>query len=78
MPDLEEFETHDIYLAAYLQLAGCSLKNRRKQGPRVYFVFTNVGGPINELREAYFSGKAIVHPHAFAQLVIAYKQLCWE
>jgi hypothetical protein len=79
MPEIDnELETHDIYLAAYLNLAGCSLKKRRRQGPRVYFVFTNPAGSIGELREAFYSGKAVVKAHAYSQAIIAQKQLCFD
>jgi hypothetical protein len=78
MTELEELETHDIYLAAFLKMAKCVLKNRRKVGPRVYFVFTNVGGSIKQLREEFYSGKAKDSLHEYSQHVIAMKQLCFE
>ncbi|MGH9920830.1 MAG: hypothetical protein ACRD6W_18420 [Nitrososphaerales archaeon] len=78
MPEDNELETHDIYLAAYLKLAACPLKNRRKQGPRVFFIFTNPGGSIRELREAFYSGKAVVKAHDYAQAIVAMKQLCFD
>lgn len=78
MPEIDELETHDIYLAAYLKYAGCSLKNRRKQGPRVFFIFTNTGGSIKELREAFYSGKAVGKLHDYSQHIIAMKQLCFD
>jgi hypothetical protein len=74
----EEHETHDIYFAAYLMLAGCTLKRERKVGPRKYFVFTNTGGSISELRTAYYSGSATVKAHEYAQKIIAFKQLCFD
>ena len=79
MPEADsELETHDIYLAAYLRLAACNLKKRRRQGPRVYFIFTNPAGSINELREAFYSGKALVKAHEYSQSIIAMKQLCFD
>lgn len=77
MPE-EELETHDIYLAAYLKMAACEMKNRRRQGPRVYFVFTNVGGSLKSLREDFYSGKAVGKLHEYSQAIIAMKQLCFE
>ena len=74
----EEFETHDIYLAAYLQLAGCTLVRRRKQGPRVYFVFVNPGGSVKDLREAFYNSSAHVSAYSYSQKVVAMKQLCFE
>jgi hypothetical protein len=78
MPELEELETHDIYLAAYFKMAKCTLKNRRRQGPRVYFVFTNIGGSLKDLREDFYSGKAIGSLHEYSQHLIAVKQLCFD
>lgn len=74
----EEFETSDIYLAAYLRLSGCKLERRRKQGTRVLFVFTNPGGSVKEMREAYFSGAAQVGANKFAQEIKNFKELCFE
>ncbi len=71
-------ETHDIYLAAYLMLSGCILVRKRAQGMRQFFIFSNPGGPIKELRDAYFSGTALVKPHDYAQKLIACKQLLFE
>jgi hypothetical protein len=74
----DEHETHDIYFAAYLILAGCTLKRERKVGPRKYFVFSNVGGSISDLRTAYYSGTATVKAHEYSQKIIAMKQLCFD
>lgn len=71
----EEIETHDIYLAAYLLLAGCVLARDRKVGARKYFIFTNPAGPIQELRQAYYSGAATIKAHDYAQKIIAVKNL---
>jgi hypothetical protein len=74
MKDLEEYETHDIYLAAYLKVCGCTYKMRR-QGTRVFFMFTNPAGSVRDLRDAYYQGSSKVAPHQFAQEIIAMKQL---
>ncbi len=76
--DTEEFETHDIYLAAYLKVCSCQLLRRRKQANRVYFVFTNSAGSIKDLREAFFSGQAKVPAHQYAMEIVSVKQLCFE
>lgn len=73
-----ELETHDIYLAAFLSLAGCSLKRRYRTGPRVYFVFTNTAGSINNLRQSYYSGEAVVKAHDYSQKIVAIKNLCFD
>jgi hypothetical protein len=73
-----EFETPDIYLAAYLKVSGCNMIRRRKQANRIYFVFQNPAGSVKEMREAYFSGRAKVQANQFAQEIVAMKQLCFE
>jgi len=73
-----ELETHDIYLAAYLLVAGCALVNTKRQGVRKIFVFSNPAGSLSELRQAYFSGSATVKAHEYAQKVIAMKNLVHE
>lgn len=75
--DDSEFETHDIYLAAYLSEAGCELKRRRKQGTRVHFAFTNVTGSVKELREAFFSGKGMVSAAKYADAIRKFKEMCY-
>ena len=72
-----EFETHDIYLAAYLKVSGCDMIRRRRQGPRVYFVFKNPAGSVMEMRQAYYSGEGQVVANTFARAVISFKQLCF-
>jgi hypothetical protein len=74
----EEHETDDIYLAAYFQITGCTLERRRKIGSKVIFVFTNVAGPIKDLREAFYSGKAVVKANQYAQSIQSMKQLCFD
>jgi hypothetical protein len=74
----EEYETHDIYLAAYLMLAGCVLKRERKVNARKYFIFTNPAGSMSELRSAYYNGTGTVKAHDFTQKIIAMKNLCFD
>jgi len=74
----EELETHDIYLAAYLSVAGCNLVRRYRTGPRVYFVFNNPAGSISDLRQSYYSGSAVVKAHDLAQKIVAMKNLCFN
>lgn len=76
--DSAELETHDIYLAAYLSIAGCNLKRRYKVGPRVFFVFVNPAGPISDLRQSYYAGNAMVKAHDFAQKIVGMKNLCFD
>lgn len=74
----EEFEVTDIYLAAFLKVSGCTLLRRRRQANRVYFIFTNPAGPVQELREAFFTGQAKVPAHQYAIEIKAMKELCHE
>ena len=73
-----EFETHNIYLAAYLSYAGCKLERKRKDGRRVYFIFTNAAGSIAELRDEYFSGNAMVSACKYSQAIMSFKELCFD
>jgi hypothetical protein len=74
----KEFETHNIYLAAYFIVSGCKMVRKRKLGTRVYFVFTSSVGSVQELREAFFSGQAKVPAHQYSQQIIAMKNLCLD
>jgi hypothetical protein len=73
-----EFETNDIYYAAYLMVSGCSLAGQRRQGSRVYFKFKNPIGSFRELKNAYYTGTARVNPHEYSQKLIACKALLFE
>ena len=74
----DPYETDDIYLAAYFLLCGCVMGKRRKVGNKVIFVFTNPAGPMNDLREDYYSGKAMVRANAYAMTVVSVKKLCFD
>lgn len=74
-----ELETDDLYLASYLMVSQCVLLRRRKSGPtKIYFVFSNPAGNIRDLREAYFSGKAVVKAHDYAGKIQAMKELLFS
>lgn len=77
MAQEDPYETNDIYLAAYLSEAGCELKGRRKQGHRIFFIFTNVAGSIAALREDFFSGRGKVVASKYAASVKRMKELCF-
>lgn len=74
----KEFETNDIYLAAFLKISGCQMIRRRRQINRIYFVFVNPAGSIQELRMAFFSGQAKVPAYQYSQDIIAFKQMCYD
>jgi hypothetical protein len=72
----DELETDDIYQAAYYNLAGCEFKRRRKEGAKVYFVFSNPGGEMMDMREKYFTG-AKVSAYEFGREIKRMKELCF-
>lgn len=78
MQENEEFETHDIYLAAYLLCAGCKMDGRRRQGARMYFKFTNPAGSLVQLREEYYAGTATVKAQEFTTKIMGMKNLCFQ
>ncbi len=78
MNNNESYETDDIYLAAYFLICGCTMDKRRKVGNKVMFVFSNPAGPMNDLRENYYSGKAMVRANAYSQTIISCKKLCFD
>lgn len=78
MADTTQYETDDIYLAAYFMLCGCEMVKRKKLGNKVLFVFTNPAGSMQDLREGYYSGKAKVNPHQYSTQVQAFKKMCFE
>lgn len=63
---LEEFQTSDIILAAYLRLQGSTMARIDKEGNKGTFVFTNVDD--NHLQTFDF-GNALVEPVAFNNMV---------
>jgi hypothetical protein len=72
-----EYETHDIYLGAYISMSLPMLKKRR-QGSRVFFVFENINGKIQELRDQYYTGKCLVPANAYARKIQDFKELCFD
>jgi hypothetical protein len=78
MPEIEsEYETPDIYLAAYFDVAGCTMKRKRNEGKRVFFVFENVAGSMKSMRDDFYSGRAKVIAHQFSERIKAYKEMCF-
>ncbi len=71
-----DFETDDIYLAAYFKYCGCKYVGKRKAGMKFWFIFRNEGGDgFNELKTQFYSGAAVGKLHTFSQDVVAIKQL---
>lgn len=71
----DEIEVHDIYFAAYLLVSGCKLVRQRRQGQRKFFIFKNPAGPMNLLRDAYYSSEARVPAYTYAQNIVGVKKM---
>jgi hypothetical protein len=76
--DTNEIETNDIYFAAFLLISGCELVRERRQGQRVYFIFKNIGGSIQDLKRSYFTNEAKVNAHQYSQQIVAVKRLLFD
>ncbi len=76
--DYLDYETDDIYLAAYFMVSGCTYKGKKINGKKVIFIFENIGGSIKTLKSDYYSGVCKVKPYDYAQQVIAMKQLLFD
>ena len=72
-----DYETHDIYLGAYLSLHVPMVKKRR-QGSRVFFIFENKDNKIQELRDAYYTGKCMVSANVYIRKVQDFKELYFD
>lgn len=63
-----EYRTSDLYLAAYLQVAGVEMKKteRDTNSGKIHFVFDTTIASIEELKSAWFncSGKVAANPYA--------------
>ncbi len=78
MANLDEYETDELYLAAYLKISGCVIERRRKVGNKVIFVFSNKAGSMIQLREDFYSDKAMVPAHRFSLELQSLKKLLFE
>lgn len=69
LPDVKEYRTSDMYLAAFLMLAKCEfLRSERDDDPRSnrsFFVFAE-GINHDRLVSEYFNGKGLVPANEFA------------
>lgn len=71
------FKTHDLYFAAYLQVAGVLLA-RSERGPngKVAFVFDPGIGNIPELKDAYFNNTGKIQALPYANAIKSLKAVC--
>jgi hypothetical protein len=66
--------TNDLYLAAFLHCAGCSIDHLEHNGRRrVSFVFA--GERVRELREAYRSGPVKLDMRSFRESLVLIRRL---
>lgn len=73
----DEFRTHDLYFAAYLQVAGTTLKGtEREPGGKVSFVFDRSLVNIDELRTAWFNRTGRVEALPYADAIKSLKSIC--
>lgn len=72
-----EYQTCDLYLAAFFVSAGCKMVNqfRDKGSKRVYFVFEK-NDIITDLRLKYFKRDAKIDALTFGDNVKSLKSLC--
>ena len=70
------YETKDLYLAAYLIATGHMLKNHTKCDGETYFIFEDNGEIQNEVNK-FISRKALVEPVAFSQAMKSLKSVIY-
>lgn len=73
-----EKQTSDLYFAAYLKVASVTLKELRRDGKRVFFVFVfESEGMFKSLKDDYFMDRAKVPALTYAQAVKSMKALIY-
>lgn len=70
----KEYETCDLYFAAFLQCAGCDMLKTRRDRNRFFFVFRDLGG-ISQLRNEYFGRRSKVDALSYADRIQSLKSL---
>jgi len=58
--EINQFETKDLYLSAYLKAKGLSLADTRRDGSRVFFIFEDKEKAENLLKEFFNGGRVSV------------------
>lgn len=72
--DNGQYETSDLYYAAYLRVAGVTYSGTRREGNRVFFLF-EPSNSLKDLKDAYFNRTGKVSALTFADEVKAMKSL---
>lgn len=76
MDTQSDYRTSDMHFAAYLKVAGCTLRDTVREENKVVFLFEDQGSVImRDLKRAYFSGEAKVSALDFVQAIRTMKQL---
>lgn len=70
----KQYETCDLYFAAFLQCAGCDMVKTRKEKSKFFFIFQDLGG-ISHLRNEYFGRRSKVDALSYADRVQSLKSL---
>ena len=69
------YKTCDLYLAAFFQAAGCTIKRTTRDPKEVYFHFEN-NDIVGRLKDNYFLRQAPVDALTYADNVKSLKSLC--
>ena len=72
-----EFRTHDLYFAAYLQVAGVQMvRSDRSGNGKVAFVFDTTICNLDELRTAWFNNLGKVAALPYSHAIKSLKSVC--
>ncbi len=71
-----EYQTTDLYFAAYLQVAGAPMKHTNVAKGRLTFVFDSTVANIVELQNAWFNHSGKVSALPYANAVKSLKHIC--
>lgn len=76
-PKEGEYDTTDLYFAAYLQVAGMPLKRTQKRGNgRLSFIFDSDVVNLEELKNAWFNNSGRVPALPYANAIKNLKHIC--
>lgn len=70
----DQYQTSDLYYAAYLRVAGVTYSGTRREGNRVFFLF-EPSDALKDLKDQYFNRTAKVSALTFADEIKAMKVL---
>jgi len=70
----KEYKTNDLYFAAFLQAAGCVMKDTNREGSKFFFIFVDTGG-LDKLKIEYFGRRGKVVALDYADCIQGLKAL---